>query len=361
MDISVVTRVTEQCNLDCSYCYMAEKVNKKITKETLQNLFQKVHSYNERFAHYTWIGGEPLLVHDDFFEWIMSYSNEYNPKKLEISHSIQTNGYLLSAKRRETLTNMGFKIGVSYDGTTEQEILRPLLSGKSSHKRVLDNIKQGNGKLGIINVITKKTVGNEERLYSDLKELTKSAALNFYAPTGKGLETLDELLPSKKQAGDMMIKFYELWRDDEEDTFYLKPFSDIVRSFFTGFNRVCEFSTIACYQIIGLDTEGKIYTCTRATHMPEAYLGDINKEGLEIILSKDPRIAILDRYFMLKDSCEYFRICGGGCPVEAVSYKNNFLEKAYYCCESRGALFKKIEEDLKNDIIHTRLKAKVRI
>ena len=351
VDISVVGRITEQCNFNCLYCYMDQKKNQYMDLTTVENIIRKFQDYNDEIAHFTWIGGEPLLMPDKFFEHIIHYSKASNPKNLEVSHFIQTNGYFLDDKRINFLQNLGFKIGVSYDGSKElQDNLRPIKCGKGTYDKLQQNLTSANKSVGTITVITRLCYGKEREIYQNLKSLTKAASLNFYAPTGFGLGSEDRLLPTKDEAKEMMIRFYEMWRDDSNQKFQLNPFAEIVRSFFNGMNKICEYSTISCYRIIGIDVGGHVYTCSRSTHMPETFMGDVNHQNLNEILNSQPHEAILNRYLKLKEEgCKYFSICSGGCPIEALSHKKDFMDKTYYCCDVKGELFKRIGEDLNND------------
>lgn len=363
LDISIVSRISEQCNFDCSYCYMQEKKNQNMSLETIENIIKKLQNYNDLIAHFTWIGGEPLIRSDDLFSHIIEFSKSNNPKELKVSHSIQTNGFKLNLDRRKRLQDMGFKIGVSYDGSKElQNILRPNKGGKETYETLKSNLINADKTVGTITVITKHSYGKEREIYDELKSLTKSASLNFYSPTGFGLHNSDFLLPTKEEAKEMMIRFYEMWRNDQDTRFQLNPFTEIVKSFFTGINNICEYSAVSCYRIVGVDAGGHVFTCSRSTHIPETFMGDINHQNIEEILNSDPHERILDRYLKLKENgCKYFSICGGGCPVEAISYKKDFMDKTYYCCEVKGGLFKKVEEDLTKNEIREFFKSKLGI
>ena len=359
LDVSLVTRVTEKCNAKCTYCYMSEKQDKDLESDSAEKLIAAFLGYNKKYAHFTWIGGEPLIRPDSFFKELVEFSKKHNKKDLDVSHSIQTNGIGLTPERREYLKSLGFKIGVSYDGTLAiQNELRQTKNGKFIGLRVLENLQSSKKTLPTISVITRLSLGKEKEIYSGLKEITSAASLNFYAPTGEGLLQKDRLLPSKEEASSLMTSFYTLWRDDDS-LFLLYPYKNMARSFFTGMSRACEFSAISCFQIVGADTEGNIYTCSRSAHIPETRLGNIHKESIEEILENGARGRILDRYLHLKsEGCKWFTLCCGGCPVEALSHTGNFMNKTYYCCEAKGAVFAAIEKDLNDEKFRNRLARK---
>tara|TARA_Y100000310_G_scaffold342908_1_gene448190 strand:+ start:4903 stop:5994 length:1092 start_codon:yes stop_codon:yes gene_type:complete len=357
LDFSLVSRITERCDLKCKYCYLDSKQNKDMSIDIAEELIKQFLQTNDNFAHFTWVGGEPLLKDDSFFEQIIEVSKRHNPKQIPISHSIQTNGLSLSSERLKRLKNMGFKIGVSYDGCSDiQEIQR---TNKKNSNRILKNIQDANKEVGIITVLTKHSVNKVEEIYEFLRENTTFARVNFYAPTGMGLEHEEDLLPSKEEAKKMLLGFYELWKNDDS-SLELKPHKEIVRSFFTGFPINCEYSAVSCYRIFGADTSGDIYTCSRALHIPEMRLGNI-QEGLKNIIGLDRHQQVLKRYLELKQKTtdQWFFLSSGGCLIEAYSHTGDFMNSTYYCGEVRNALFDKINEDLKNEQTRNRLEKKV--
>jgi|TARA_Y100000034_G_C6897373_1_gene414056 uncharacterized protein len=328
---------------------MDYKGSKDMSLEVAEKLIKSFLNYNSDYAHFTWIGGEPLILKNSFFEQITKFCSKHNKKNLKISNSIQTNGLTLNAEKKNYLSNLGFKIGISYDGCNDlQESQRGTKNDKSVGLKILKNFENAGKNLGTISVLTKNSVGMEKEIYENLRSLTNSARLNLYAPSGEGLEKISELLPSKDEAKEMLLKFYDLWKKDDLN-FQLDPFREMVKSFFTGVPKTCEFSAFSCYRILGADTDGKLYTCSRSTHLPETFLGDINKDSLERIIGSTKHSKILDRYMKLKkEGCKWFSLCSGGCPIEAMSHTGNFMNSTYYCCDVKGTIFEKIEEDLNN-------------
>lgn len=357
LDFSLVAKVSESCNIRCKYCYLDSYANKNMAPETADELIKEFMRYNDNFAHFTWIGGEPLLRDDSFFEEIMESSKRHKHKNLRVSHSIQTNGLLLTSERFTKLKNMGFKIGISYDGSRDLQASQRTTKKKADE--VLDKIHMADKGAGIITVLTRKSVGKMEEIYSFLRANTTFARVNLFAPTGTGLSNEKELLPSKEEAKTMLLELYELWKDDDSPL-ELRPHREIVRSFFTGFPINCEYSAVSCYKIFGSDSEGDIYTCSRSTHISEMRLGNI-REGLDNIIGSPIHQKILERYFRLKEKSNspYFHLSCGGCPVEAHSHKGDMMNPTNYSGGVREALFNKINEDLKNEQTRNRLERKV--
>ena len=344
--VSAVIRATGNCNLDCKYCYERDKAKINMSIDTLKNVIKKFIDYNEYHAHFSWIGGEPLLRHNSFFEKIIELQEKNNTKNIIIKNSIQTNGLLLSPERLNFLRNLGYKVGISYDGTDDlTDALRISKNGKRYGKDISDCIHSCPRDVGTITVLTKKSIGRAKEIYDNLKAKTKSASFNLFMPSSNVSEN-NELLPDPKEFGELLIELYTHWKNDDGDLM-LHPFTSIIKSLTSGENSICEYSAKSCYQLVLIKSTGEVYTCSRSTHRKECYLGDINKQSLTQILANPARKKVLERMQKLqKECCEYFQICNGGCPQEALSTNGDEFSKTYYC-KSKKKLFDYICEDIK--------------
>jgi len=339
-----------------------DRPHRDMTDDVLEQIIEQTLSYNNQFGHFTWIGGEPLVRKNSFWKKIIELSEKHNKKNLEISHSIQTNGLMLTKERYDSLHEMGYKVGGSFDGCLDlQETNRVTHNLIPVGEQILNNFNSIEGTLGLISVLTKPMLGREEEVYSNLTSLTDRARINFFTPSGGSLSGLDSLLPSKNEAEQSIKRFYELWKQDETE-FILNPFSSIIRGLALGWVKTCDFSAYACYRIVGSNPEGEIYLCSRATHLPELKIGDIKTQSLYEIIGNQAHQVILDRYKSLKEGqckgCDILPYCSGGCPIEAYSFKRDIFEKTYYC-EPRKELFNVIRKDLEDPNVKTRLLRKI--
>jgi len=217
-----------------------------------------------------------------------------------------------------------------------------------------------NKKPSAITVLTKEILGKEEETYNTLKKYSRGARISEYFPGGqiptkKGL-IKDESMPSSKEYGESMLKFYKIWKEDK-DPLELRPITEIISSFINKRAKGCLYSQNSCnFIVLGIKENGDFYTCLRAAGRKEFFLGNIFKtsplDNFEVISKRDykRRMEFLKNEGCL--NCEFFNQCNGGCPQDSLQLFGDYTHKTYYC-EGRKMLFKKIKNDLdklKNEI-----------
>ena len=113
MDINnLVLHLTEQCNLQCKYCFMThgnERMSTNVAESAVDYLLQKCGEY----AHVTFFGGEPLLEFE-LIQHIVNYIR--NKSNVPVMMDIVTNGTLLTDDFFEYAHKNGIRISISYDG-----------------------------------------------------------------------------------------------------------------------------------------------------------------------------------------------------------------------------------------------------
>ena len=149
--LNVTICVTEECNLECTYCYMVGKNNfKKMTFETAKKIVDFI--VNDPYCNslsdnllIDFIGGEPLLemeLIDKISDYIclLLYSKKHKWFN-NLQFSFSTNGTLYDSKIMENYLkkhryHAGF--GFSIDGTKEKhDLTRITRDGKGSYDKVI--------------------------------------------------------------------------------------------------------------------------------------------------------------------------------------------------------------------------------
>jgi len=125
---SVHLKLTNQCNLRCSYCYaQSGKPSGVLEFEDLESVAKGVSSIS-RSVEYVLSGGEPLLNPDAlrFAEMVKASGNTVH---------ILTNGTLIDAKNAERISKVADLVKISLDGSREE--VHSLTRGNGNFERAV--------------------------------------------------------------------------------------------------------------------------------------------------------------------------------------------------------------------------------
>lgn len=131
---NVTLTLTEECNLNCSYCYEKSKTKKSMSFQTAKTIIDaEICDSNCETIYLELFGGEPFLEFN-LIKSIVNYVRSLNTRKiLQISSS--TNGTLVHGEIQKWLLNNKdlFIAGLSYDGTPVMQNIN-----RSSSSQLID-------------------------------------------------------------------------------------------------------------------------------------------------------------------------------------------------------------------------------
>src|SRR5262245_5527081 len=96
----LVVQPTPFCNLDCSYCYLPDRLSKRrMSRATLDQTFAWVFQSGLVRDEFTllWHAGEPTVVPLDFYEDAIALLQKHNHAGVRVHQAFQTNATLLDA------------------------------------------------------------------------------------------------------------------------------------------------------------------------------------------------------------------------------------------------------------------------
>ncbi len=144
--IDLTILLTEDCQMQCVYCFEGTKSKNKISLSTINDilLFLKSQRRTCKKLRVTWFGGEPLLAYGRLREMSIALMNFCKAYDIEYSADITTNGFALNRQRCEELIsylNVKRYI-ITVDGPENiHEQRRPLLSRKPSFPVIWRNME----------------------------------------------------------------------------------------------------------------------------------------------------------------------------------------------------------------------------
>lgn len=119
--------LSEQCNLNCTYCNVDKLSKKSISFDIFKENFEKIRHQNpNEKIQIDFYGGEPLL-HWDLIKQIIAFTqNDQN-----VVYYMPTNGLLLTEEKINYLNESKVRVSLSFDGLWQNQN-RPQHSGNKT-------------------------------------------------------------------------------------------------------------------------------------------------------------------------------------------------------------------------------------
>lgn len=312
--------VTEKCNLECKYCYMANK-QKFMTNESVDKFFESIDEilkmYNQTNYHISYFGGEPTL------NWGVI---EYSLPKFKADprcHSLVmiSNGLELNEKRVQFMKENNLGISLSFDGIWNNEN-RPYYKDHLSSfdkyiekKELLKSLTNGCKVMvspGNISTMTE----NFEFFVNEYGFLNPDFSLVRDDIWSKE----DIILFDKeiKRLADKVIEYNKKGIQSTVGLFHLYILDILVGRKFGK----RKFGCFAGINGVGYTPDNKYYPCARFASQYEFELFDantmiMNTENVNELLQPkytDPR------EFPECKECSLYRFCNAGCTYSQIKY-----------------------------------------
>lgn len=168
----LVVQPTPFCNIDCSYCYLPHRSSKKrLSFELAEILFKKVLDFPTIRESVTvvWHAGEPLVLPVGYYESMFGLISKLSPPGLQIRHSFQTNGTLISEAWCDLVSKWKLNIGVSIDGPQElHDRYRKQRNGAGSFAQAYEGLRKlqrAGIPFHVISVLTVESMSQPEKMF----------------------------------------------------------------------------------------------------------------------------------------------------------------------------------------------------
>lgn len=132
---------TNDCNLNCLYCYQKEKGNEHLDLNQIDLIINEIKGFSDQEIHINFFGGEPL-INFPVIEKIVQELSKLRTKK--IIYSMTTNLTILNKKIIDFIIKNNFRISVSIDGDETSYNSGRFKEGSkvNYHNIVLNNLKK---------------------------------------------------------------------------------------------------------------------------------------------------------------------------------------------------------------------------
>ncbi len=355
--LTVIMKVTNDCNLACEYCYAdsGSRNPEKMSETTLENSLVKItqHTGPSHEVEFIWHGGEPMLMGIDFYKMATEIRNRLRSEGYKVRYSMQTNGTLFDDDSLDFLVANGFSIGLSLDGPREVDRLtRHFTDGTPSFDSTMDTIsglKKRKKSTGVVTVLSNANIDRLDEMYDFYRSNHIHPKINPLIYSGRSLGK-NSLVIRPHEYGKALVKLFDRWINDDT-TLDVSPFDAIMGNLMTKETRDCNFSDACQLRFISMAPDGSIYPCGRFNEDSFCY-GNINEYKIEDIDEHPLRKSLQNRGYETVSgctSCDYKKICNAGCMHNAYMKTGNPMGKDYYCA-SYKILFKHVETVLHKEL-----------
>ena len=345
----LVIQPTPFCNLDCSYCYLPDRLNKrKISLETLEKALNWAFSSGLVRQPFTllWHAGEPMVLPATFYEQATVLLERCNVSGFEVTQSFQTNATLVNDAWCEFIRRRGVQVGVSVDGP---DFLNDRHRVTRQGGGTLDRVLRGMQLLrdyeiffDVITVLTSTSLDYPDELFDFYMEHGVTSVA-FNVEEIEGPHVTSSLSGSGMES--RFRRFYSRFMDlalAADPPLRVREFDSAHNS--VSYRQPPEMRTQECrpFAILNVDYEGNF-----STYSPELLglssprhgsfaLGNVARASLESVLTM-PRFLALDDEIrrgvdLCQETCRYFPFCGGGPPGNKFFENGDFATTETLSC-----------------------------
>ncbi len=242
----LVLKVSSRCNLNCSYCYVYNKVDhswsekpalmsNEIFQQTLRRAREHCELTGQRELRFGFHGGEPCLIgHRRFDEWCKKVRSEL--RGVNVHLNIQTNGTLIDENWIRVLAQNRVGVGISIDGPEKiHDAARVDFKNRGSYAnvvRALDLLHKTGITVGVLCVIP---VGADPLLvHRNFIELgCKQVTYLFPDYTHESL-TSERLKHGSTPCADFLIPIFDEWFANDYNSIQIVDLLNIARVILGG-------------------------------------------------------------------------------------------------------------------------------
>ncbi|HTU02499.1 MAG TPA: peptide-modifying radical SAM enzyme CbpB [Candidatus Sulfotelmatobacter sp.] len=335
---------TDRCNLNCSYCYIPERMRRRGTHMSKDDLLAALGILRRYFRktlpagvkpQIVFHGAEPTMNLEALRAGIERFQDDFR-------FGIQTNGILLKDADLEFLTARGAAIGLSLDADIESVAARTRKSwaGRSRFSKVLDAMEKLRGypNYSVICTVTRHNLRRLERIVEFFHQRgVPTCMLNPVRCTRAGARAV-------KPADHEMSRHY-LAALDRTHALYRQTGRKLVVANFANVliailapqarRLMCDISPCGggrCF--FAVSAQGDLFPCSEFIGLPEFRGGNLFRGGVDAALKSPAFRAVTRRRVEDIEPCRRCAVrhfCGAPCPAEAHEMNGGMNRPGAFC------------------------------
>ncbi len=335
------------CNLDCFYCFEANRYVGHMSPAVQSNIVRLVRDYfgsGTKRLDVTWYGGEPLLAFSVLERLSKQFLALCGELDREYSAAIVTNGTLMTHKKAQQLASWNVKRAqITLDGVPELHDARRIPKNRRpTFYRIMDGIEAAAAYMHVsvrINVCQKVAMRFEELVHILAERGLNRLVSVYMAPlqmvqhravvSPQGAQTT--LLSVASQAGGEQLDTV----DGRECANLELRFNNILRKYgFATSNRLPEPRCTTCMADKEhswlIEPNGDAHKCYWTAGLRAEAVGRLTEGG---IVARDPYRKWRD-WTAYRDpgcmQCIMLPICLGRCPLKHLNYETDYCPPFKY-------------------------------
>ncbi len=335
---------TEQCNFNCTYCYLPENMRKEgktMTEEELSTVLEKLqHYFNEILPkgskpQIILHGSEPMLARDQVFACIKKFHDKFH-------FGIQSNATLLDDEAISFLMDHHVGIGISLDGPSPEiaDRTRKNWQDNGAFNKVVD-VMEKLSDYPAFNVITTVTSENVHTL---------PEMVDFYYDHGVSVVMFNPVRCTQKGGQEIkpdnalmsehfcmaLDRTYELYEKTGRKL-VIANFANVLAGIAgpTGRRLMCDISPCGggrCF--FAVSANGDVFPCSEFIGFSEFSGGNLLQEDIGSILKTQPFKDVTTRKvenIVPCANCVIRHYCGAPCPAEIKMVSGDLNAPSPYC------------------------------
>lgn len=348
------------CNLDCEYCFFLSKEalypgdRFRMADELLETYLRQLFESHTTSPELTvaWQGGEPTLMGVDFFRRAVQLADDLRRPGQTVTHTIQTNGTLLTDEWCELLHANGFLVGISIDGPPSlHDRYRVDKRGNPTFDKVRRGLELLRAHEVEFNILCTVNAANQEHgleVYRYFRDELGARHLQFIPIVERdnltGFQEGDRVTDRSVDPvawGRFLTEVFDEWLRHDVGTVYVSHFDTALASWLGLEPSLCIFAE-TCGDAVALEHNGDLYSCDHFVE-PDYLLGNIFDTHLVELLGSDRQQAFgeakrdtLPQYCV---ACDVRFACNGECPKNRFTLTPDGEPGLNYLCTGYKAYF----------------------
>jgi len=347
----LVVQPTPFCNLDCDYCYLPSRNDRRrLPLELLERTLERVLESPYVTGDFTllWHAGEPLTMPIAFYDEATALIRRVLERRagppLRIQQSLQTNALVIDAAWCDCFERNDIHVGVSLDGPAcLHDAHRRTRTGLASHAASLRGIRwlQRRGiPFQVIAVLTDDALDQADLLFDFFSSQgLRDLAFNMEETEGENLSSTLSRPHAEARYRVFLERFWERLRA-EPGALRLREFDEIA-GLACDNKRLSRTDMNHPFAIVNVDARVNFSTFDPellAVATPEYgdfVFGNVRSDSLESVVdsAKFQRVLaeIRSGVARCRAECAYFGLCGGGAG------SNKYWESGSFDCSETQA------------------------